>query len=52
MHDKRNATDTLHINDKGYCVLVKLIKQAIFGIKKNKLRVTAGRSFANVISNT
>ena len=47
LHDKRSPTDVLHINNKGYCILVKLIKQAIFGVKKSKSKVNTGRPFSS-----
>ena len=47
LHDKRTPTDILHINRKGYCILVKLIKQAIFHAKKSKTSLTTGRLFSS-----
>ena len=47
LHDKRLPTDILHINNKGYCILVKLIKQAIFSAKKSRSKVSAGRLFTS-----
>lgn len=52
LHDRRTPNDTLHINSKGYSILVKLIKQAIFKVKgiRNKNRSTTGRSFAHAVA--
>ena len=33
LHDKRTPKDVLHINVRGYSILVRLIKQAIFSVK-------------------
>ena len=45
LHDKRTPTDVVHINNRGYSILVKLIKQAIFSVKSSKNKVTTGRLF-------
>lgn len=50
LHDRRTPTDILHINRKGYSILVKLIKQAIFHAKKSKTRPTTGRLFSSLFS--
>jgi alkylated DNA repair dioxygenase AlkB len=47
LHDPRTPNDVLHINDRGYCVLVRLIKLALFSIKRGKGKLTTGRSYAN-----
>ena len=45
-HDDSKAGDPLHINTAGYCVLIKCIKDCIFGSKnKNK-----GRSYASALT--
>ena len=46
LHDRRTPTDKLHINNKGYSILVKLIKQAIFSVKRSKNRSSAGRLYS------
>ena len=38
LHDKRTPKDVLHINVRGYFILVRLIKQAIFSVKKVRKR--------------
>ncbi len=48
LHDSRTASDTLHINDRGYCVLVRLIKHALFSIKRNGGKHTTGRLYSKV----
>ena len=35
-HDRRTDSDVLHINNSGYCALVKCIKTALFGAKTKK----------------
>ena len=52
LHDQRTPIDLLHINDKGYCILVRLIKQAIFTIKRSKGRFTTGRKYSSVVRGT
>ena len=52
LHDKRTPSDTLHINERGYCILVRLIKQAIFTIKRSKGRFTTGRKYSSVVRGT
>ena len=49
LHDKRTPNDVLHINNKGYCILVKLIKQAIFSVKNKANKNVTGRLFSDVI---
>ncbi len=48
-HDKRSQADDLHINDKGYCILVRCIKDAIF---RNKLgsKVHSSRLYSRALS--
>ena len=38
LHDKKTPKDVLHINVRGYSILVRLIKQAIFSVKKVRKR--------------
>ena len=47
LHDERNHNDVLHINGQGYCILVRLLKHAIFSVKTNK-GVTS-RLFSHVV---
>jgi alkylated DNA repair dioxygenase AlkB len=49
LHDPRTEHDVLHINDRGYCILVRLIKLALFSVKRDKGKYTTGRSFRNVL---
>ena len=48
LHDCRTQNDVLHINDRGYCILVRLIKLALFSMKRGKGKQTTGRTYANV----
>ena len=50
LHDLRTPNDKLHINTKGYCILVKLIKQAIFSLKRNKSSHVTGRLYSHVVN--
>ena len=50
LHDKRTPRDILHINGKGYSILVRLIKQAIFSVKKSKNTSATGRLYSRVLS--
>ena len=43
-HDKRTASDVLHINSFGYSALVKCIKTALFGAKTKKSLETGRQS--------
>ena len=43
LKDKRTPRDILHINGKGYSILIGLIKQAIFSVKKSKNKSATGR---------
>ena len=52
LHDKRTPKDVLHINVKGYSILVRLIKQAIFSVKKSKKTSTTGRLYSHVVRPT
>ena len=38
LHDKRTPRDVLHINAKGYTIILRLIKKAIFSVKKVRTR--------------
>lgn len=38
LHDRRTDSDVLHINEGGYCILVKQIKAAIFSLKQSRPR--------------
>ena len=49
LHDLRTPNDKLHINTKGYCILVKLIKQAIFSLKRNKSSHVTGRLYSHAV---
>ena len=46
LHDRRTPTDVLHINNKGYRILVRLLKQAIFSVK-SKATTTTGMLFSS-----
>ena len=50
LHDKRTPRDILHINGKGYSILVRLIKQAIFSVKKSTNTSATGRLYSRVVS--
>ena len=52
LHDKRTPKDVLHINVRGYSILVRLIKQAIFSVKKSKKTSTTGRLYSHVVRPT
>ena len=48
LHDQRTADDVLHINGRGYCILVRLMKHALFSVKRGKGKFTNGRLYSNV----
>ena len=48
MHDKRTDADVLHINENGYRILVRQIKNAIFSLKPKTSKITPGRPYASV----
>ena len=48
LHDPRSDTDVLHINDAGYCILVRCLKTAVFGSKIGKHAGT-GRNYSDVV---
>ncbi len=48
LHDTRTESDVLHINDAGYCMLVRHIKAAIFGNKFGS-KVHSSRPYARAV---
>ena len=52
LHGKRTHRDVLHINAKGYTIIVRLIKQAIFSVTKSKNKSTTGRLYSHVVRPT
>ncbi len=49
LHDARTESDVLHINDAGYCMLVRHIKAAIFGNKFGS-KVHSSRPYSSAAS--
>ena len=50
LHDRRTEHDVLHINDDGYRILVRLIKNCIFTVKRSRGRYTTERLYASVVA--